>query len=93
MRTVASDPRFEGERNPKSAKTRVTAVMATSWAPFPTITERSSELGGGRKTWVCASPVSLGTRLRFYQETCLPMNELPSPVLLDILAKIDGIVS
>lgn len=48
-------PRRLGERKPRSAKTSVTATIAFSWAPVPTIVESTSGCDGARKTSPCRS--------------------------------------
>lgn len=69
--TVASDPRFDGDKNPSNANTatdqfqvdqwnapylpRVTPTMALSCDPFPTRTESMSECGGVLNTSPCTS--------------------------------------
>lgn len=48
--TEPREPRLEGERKPKRAKTMVKPTIKNNWAPFPRKTLRKRELFGVRKT-------------------------------------------
>mmetsp|Transcript_5985 Transcript_5985/g.11435 ORF Transcript_5985/g.11435 Transcript_5985/m.11435 type:complete len:200 (+) Transcript_5985:576-1175(+) len=57
---VMRPPRLAGERNPKTANTRVTTVIPMSCTPVPVYTVSAPNAAGGRKTspWTSFQPVS-----------------------------------
>mmetsp|Transcript_108723 Transcript_108723/g.316358 ORF Transcript_108723/g.316358 Transcript_108723/m.316358 type:complete len:217 (-) Transcript_108723:807-1457(-) len=60
-RAVSNEPRFAGERKPRSAKPRAATAIIASCTPVPTMTEYSiGESDGGRKTsvWTSFQPLS-----------------------------------